>query len=124
MTNLRLLAVATAMLAAGAAAAGPLELPGNYGTPAGCKYLADGEYGDDSAVFLTSDAYETFATGCEFLQVLRAKDGSNVATMLCSHEGETFRSVEFMHIVKAGEGDAYDLFSETGMEMGRVERCG
>lgn len=124
MTGLRFIVLATAMLAAGVAIAGPLELAGNYGTPAGCKYLADGDYGDDSAVTLTSEAYDTFATGCEFLQVLRARDGSNVATMLCSHEGETYRTVEFMHIVKADGVDAYDLFSETGSEMGRLERCG
>jgi len=44
--------------------------------------------------------------------------------MLCAREGGTFRSAGFVHIVKAGEGDAYDLFSEAGPETGGHARCG
>ena len=49
--------------------------------------------------------------------------GSQVATMLCSHEGETFKSIDFMRIVRADGRDAYELFSQTGEAIATVERC-
>lgn len=100
-----------------------VDLPGMYGNKAGCNWLYNADRDDDSLVALTSQAYERFATGCEFVQSAKAMDGSQVATMLCSHEGETFRSIEFLLIVKAGEGDAYELYSEAGEAIAVVGRC-
>jgi hypothetical protein len=114
----------TAMLVAGSTAlAGPLELPGPYGSAAGCKYLADGEFGDESLVTLTSEGFGTYATECEFLQALSARDGSRVVTMLCSHEGEVYRTIESMLVVKAAKGDAIDLFTASGDLSNTVTRC-
>jgi len=107
-------------LAPAVAASGP---DGTYGNEAGCRFAADGSYDDDSLLRLSADRYDTFATGCEFLQGLRASDGSKVMTMLCGHEGETFQSIEFMRIVKQGKEDAYDLYSQSGEHIGGVRRC-
>jgi len=108
--------------AASAIASGPGP-NGSYGNEAGCRFAADGSYDDDTLLRLSADRYDTFATGCEFLQGLRASDGSKVLTMLCSHEGETLQSIEFMRIVKHGEEDAYDLYSQSGEHIGGVWRC-
>lgn len=105
------------------AQANVLDLPGMYGNKAGCNWLYNADRDDDSLMALSVEGYERFASGCEFVSAAKALDGSQVATMLCSHEGETFRSIDFMLIVKAGDADAYDLFSQTGEPIGRVERC-
>ena len=114
-------AAAALFPAAGAAQVVPLD--GHYGSEVGCRYLADGQFGDDTLVTLSNDAYETYATGCEFVQAARSKGGDHVVTMLCSHEGETFKSIDFMRIVKADGRDAYELFSQTGEAIATVERC-
>lgn len=119
-----IVAASIAMLfSATIASANVVDLTGMYGNKAGCNYLYNAERDDDSLIALTSQAYERFATGCEFVQASKAMDGSQVATMLCSHEGEMFRSIEFMLIMKAGERDAYELYSESGEQIAVVDRC-
>ncbi len=103
--------------------AGVLDLPGMYGNKAGCNWLYNADREDDSLVALSVEGFERYASGCEFVSAAKALDGSQVATMLCSHEGETFRSIEFLLIVKAGEGDAYELYSQTGEAIATVKRC-
>lgn len=105
------------------ASANIVDLPGMYGNKAGCDWLYNADREDDSLVALTPYEYERFATGCEFVQAAKARDGSQIATMLCSHEGETFRSIEFLLIVKASERDAYELYSESGEQIAVVDRC-
>ncbi len=109
--------------AAGIASANVVDLPGMYGNKAGCDWLYNADRDDDSLIALTPQAYETFATGCEFVHAAKALDGSQVATMLCSHEGEAFRSIDFMLIVKADGRDAYELHSQTGEPVAVVQRC-
>ena len=119
-----MVAASIAMLfSATIASANVVDLTGMYGNKAGCNYLYNADRNDDSLLALTAHEYQAYATGCEFVQAAKAQDGSQIATMLCSHEGETFRSIEFMHIVKAGEDDAYELFNQSGEPIGRVERC-
>ncbi len=100
-----------------------VPLGGSYGIDSGCAYLKDGRIDNDSVVALTGDAYETYGRGCEFVQAARSKDGDHVVTMLCSHEGEAFKSIDFMRIVKAQGRDAYELFSQAGDAIATVERC-
>lgn len=108
----------------GVAIAGVLDITGKYGNEAGCRYAATQDYTDDTLLLISPDEYMTYTTGCEFLQALKAKDGSSVMTMLCSHEGETFQSVEFMRIQKSPDvGDSYDLFEANGDPIGIVGRC-
>ena len=121
---MRVTIAAFAVLLPGAVLASALDLPGAYGNEAGCRYAATGDDTDDSLLMLKPDEYSAHASGCEFLQALTAKDGSHVITMLCSHEGETFRSVDFMRVQLSPDvGDSYDLFSASGEHMGIVGRC-
>ncbi len=116
--------LAAATLASLPVAAGALDIDGTYGTPAGCLYVKTKNYGDDSAVVLTPDHFETFASDCEFLQALPVRDGSRVVMMLCSHEGESTRSVDFSRIVKSPDGaDAYEVYGQAGELIERVGRC-
>lgn len=106
------------------ALAGVLDIPGTYGNAAGCAYAKDGSYDDDTLLMLSPDEYSAYATGCEFLQALKAKDGSFVITMLCSHEGETYRTVDFMRVQSSPDiGDSYDMFHGNGEPMATLGRC-
>ena len=101
-----------------------LDIDGTYGTPAGCKYAADNIYGDESVSVLDAEHYENFVTYCEFVQVLPARDGSKIVTLLCGHEGDAAQTIDFIRIVKKPEGDAYDLFHSSGELWDSVARCG
>jgi len=122
---MRMTAFAAAlMFAPSMALAGVLDIPGTYGNAAGCAFAASGAYDDDTLLMLSPDEYSAYARGCEFLQALKARDGSFVITMLCSHEGETFRTVEFMRVQQSPDvGDSYDLYSAAGDHLGIVGRC-
>ncbi len=106
-----------------AASAATLGIEGTYGSPAGCKYAADGVYGDEDVSILDNEHYENFVTWCEFVQVLPARDGSRIVTLLCGHEGDAAQTIEQVRIVKATEGDAYDLFSANGDPWASVAKC-
>jgi hypothetical protein len=72
-----------------------LVLDGIWGNEEGCKALADGGmFEPDGGLTLTSDEIVSYTFGCEWLQALTATDGTQVVTGLCSHEGETYRTVE------------------------------
>ncbi len=118
------LAALPVLLLAGGAAAASLDIVGTYGSPAGCKYAADGQYGDESVVILDAEHYENFVTHCSFVQVLTASDGSKIVTLLCGHEGDEALTVEMARIAKAAQGDAYAMFSAQGDLWDEVSRCG
>lgn len=112
------------VLAPSMALAGVLDIPATYGNAAGCAFAKDGSFDDDTLLMLSPDEYSAYATGCEFLQALKAKDGSFVITMLCSHEGETYRSVDFMRVLASPDvGDSYDMFASNGDHMATLGRC-
>lgn len=113
-----------ASLAATSAAADVLDIPGSYGSPAGCKFLKTNDYSDETLVVLTPGQFQTYASLCEFLQVLKPADGSSVVTALCANEGEAEQSIEFMRVVKSADGtDAYEVHSQAGDLQAKVERC-
>ena len=112
-----------AILVSGAAGAASLDINGTYGTPAGCKYAADGIYGDEEVSILDAEHYENFVTYCEFVQVLRARDGSSIVTLLCGHEGDEAQTVDLVRIVKSSDADAYTIFHATGDPWATVARC-
>ncbi|MBX3576770.1 MAG: hypothetical protein KF723_06145 [Rhizobiaceae bacterium] len=122
---MRMTTIATVLaLAPSVALAGVLDIPATYGNAAGCAFAKDGSFDDDTLLMLSPDEYSAYATGCEFLQALKAKDGSFVITMLCSHEGETFQSVGFMRVKASTDvGDSYDMFDQHGELMGTLGRC-
>ncbi|MGE0503085.1 MAG: hypothetical protein AB7I79_19665 [Rhizobiaceae bacterium] len=118
-----LLMVMAILACAGGSAAASLDIEGTYGSPAGCKYAADSVYGDETVTVLDAEHYENFVTYCEFVQILPARDGSHIVTMLCGHEGDEAQTIEQVRIAKAAEGDAYNLFHASGEPWDSVTRC-
>ena len=116
-------ALVALLCGAGIASANVVDLPGMYGNEAGCNWLYNADRDDDSLMALNGEGFERFATGCEFVHAAQSTAGHHVVTMLCSHEGETFKSIDFMRIVKADGRDAYDLYSQAGEAIATVERC-
>ena len=116
--------IAATAFYAQAIAADLLDIKGSYGSPAGCKYLKTKDYSDETIVLLSPGEFQTYASLCEFLQVLKPADGSSVITALCASEGDSEQSVEFLRVVKGADGaDAYDVFGQAGDLQARVERC-
>ena len=122
----RLAIVAAALPAfVGGASADVLSgLAGTYGNANGCKYEATGAYVDDDVVILKPDEYQTYVTLCEFLDVRKARDGSQVAMALCGHEGDEAQTIDFLCFVKDPSGrDAFAIFGQAGDPYGEVEPC-
>jgi hypothetical protein len=116
-------AISFLLLCAGTAAAASLDIEGTYGSPAGCKYAADGVYGDEEVSILDAEHYENFVTWCEFVQVIPVRDGSSVVTMLCGHEGEEYQTIDMVRIARSAEGDGYTIFHANGDAWDSVALC-
>jgi hypothetical protein len=117
-------ALALLMGEIGNAVAGVLDIQGNYGNPAGCKFAASNDIDSDDLLLLTPDEVSTYATGCRFVQAVPAGDKTTVVTVICGHEGEDTQTVELMRIEKDADGvDAYTIFSADGGSWGRAPRC-
>lgn len=102
-------AISTLVNAATPAAAALLELPGPYGNEAGCRFAANGDYGDDSLLLLTQEDVSSFATACMFMAIRRQGDGVFVADVMCSHEGEDHTTDATMRIEKLRDADAFSI---------------
>lgn len=100
-----------------------LGLGGAYGDERGCRFLKTNDYSEDAMLSLTGDGYQTYVHGCEFIQALSAGNGDRVVTGVCSEEGEGTSSIEFTRIAKVADADAYELYSQNGDLLGRVDRC-
>jgi hypothetical protein len=101
-----------------------LDLKSVYGDEKGCR-IAKGEpvEGDDYLV-LESDGITSYASACEFVQVLSSKDGTKVATTLCDNEGEAEHSIAMFSIGKsASDPAAFRIYDETGGLWGEVKPC-
>lgn len=120
---MRIAAALFAILTSGAASAATLDIAGTYGAPAGCKYAADGIYGDEEVSILDAEHYENFVTWCEFVQVLKARDGSSIVTLLCGHEGDEMQTIEMIRVVKAADRDGYNMFHSSGEPWDSVALC-
>jgi len=119
-----IVAAALSALAGGASAEALSGLAGTYGNANGCRYAASGNYVDDDMVILKPDEYQTYVTLCEFLDVRKARDGSQVAMALCGHEGDEAQTIDFLRFVKDPSGrDAYAIFGQGGDSHGEVEPC-
>jgi hypothetical protein len=107
-----------------AADAQTLSLDGTWGNPNGCKYAKDGLYENDDMLVLKPDGVEGYVIGCEWLQVLTAKNGTQVATGICGHEGEDFPSVETYIVEKDYTDPALmRIRQSTGDIWGEVRKC-
>ncbi len=117
--------IALVLAASGSpAVAGQINIPYNYGNPAGCENLATGAYDDDTMFYLTPTEISSYVTGCEILQALRPKNDSYVVTTICGHEGEETQTIEMFRIQKVTDGaDAYEIYDDAGDLWQRVEPC-
>ena len=114
------------MLVAAPAQAQGLALDGVWGNEAGCEL--DGDYAADEKRVLTADAIDSYGMGCEWLQALAAADGAQIATGLCGHEGEEYRTVETFIIERVfsnggSEAQRLRIRTNTGEVWGEVSKC-
>lgn len=110
-------------LAAAPAGAVEIAIGGNYGNEAGCKYLADGLYGDDTVVALTPKEVQTAVTLCSFVTATTLENGTIVTTVICGHEGEGTETLGLMRFTKVYEQDKWGIFDGNGDTWGEVPRC-
>ena len=115
------------MLAAAGVArshAAELDIPGNYGDDAGCRFAKTNNYSEEDIVLLTRQYVETQVTQCSFVQLFPADADSQVAIVTCAHEGEEATTLGLMRVQKSQDGmDAYLIFDEDGTMWGKVGRC-
>lgn len=106
------------------AQAQPLTLDGVWGNEAGCIFAKEGTSEDDGFVVLKADGVETYATACEWVQAATAKDGAQVATGLCSYEGEEGRGVEsFVIAPDLSDATLLRIWAANGEPWGEVRKC-
>ena len=108
-----IVAFAFLIASAGVAASVTLDLPGDYGSPAGCRYLKDRTQWEEGVTALTPTEYKDFVTACEFIQVLPASDGSRIVTLLCQQELEVM-TIELWRVVKTPDRDTYSIYNHAG----------
>jgi hypothetical protein len=119
-----LILVLSLLLPTLSAAAQPLTLDGVWGNEAGCRFAKEGTSEDDSFVVLKTDGVETYATACEWVQIATAKDGAQVATGLCSYEGEEGRGVEsFVIAPDLSDATLLRIWAANGEPWGEVRKC-
>lgn len=122
MRRLALTAAATT-IAAGAAA-GTIDLNGNYGNAAGCSYAATNLASSDDLLLLTPKGVSTYATECEFVAQSVSADGTRMVRATCTYEGETGTTARTIRIEKAPDQvDAYLILDEDGTMWGKVGQC-
>jgi hypothetical protein len=108
-----------------ATAAEELELAGIHGDEAGCKVAANGGFFySDEGLILTSDRITRYASDCEIVQTLTARDGSRVVTALCDEEGDESRTVGMFSIWRSNSDPAMLIVSDAdGLYRGEVMPC-
>jgi hypothetical protein len=119
------LAVLTLLLAAtSVAAAQSLDITGPYGNADGCKFAKEGLAVSEDMLLLTPNEIRSYGTGCEFVEVLTAKDGSKVVTGICGYEGEDGIGTQSFVIGK-GRKDVtgFVIYNSDGSVFGEVAPC-
>jgi hypothetical protein len=116
--------IALSLSAAMPAAAQTLDITAPYGNADGCKYAKEGHMSSDDTLLLKPGGFETYGTGCEFVEVLTAKDGSKVVTGLCQFEGEDGFGTENFVIRKSQKDPAaLTIYSNNGEVYGEASPC-
>jgi hypothetical protein len=121
----RLLLVLIALsLAVAPVAAQSLDIAGPYGNADGCKFAKSGQMDSDDTLLLKADGFQSYGTACEFVQVLKAKDGSKVVVGLCAFEGEDgFGTQNFVIRKSQKDPAALIIYSNNGEVFGEVDPC-
>jgi len=111
------------------AAAASIDIGGNYGDEAGCRFAADPDnFIGDAYTVLTPDEFKTSSVACDFVDSAPVweKYGNRivVVTALCGHEGAEAMTTELLRIEKRSEGaDGYSVYDAQGAEIGGGDRC-
>jgi len=101
-----------------------LELSGVYGNEAGCRVAKGEEKASAEALVMRPDRFESAALVCEFVQVLKAADGTKVITALCDIEGEDGRSVSLFTVAPSKtDPAALQIRDEYGAPWDEVKPC-
>lgn len=113
-----------ALIAAPAVAQGLDIIKAPYGNENGCKVGRGEQVDGDDFLLLRPDGLDAYASSCEFVQSLPAKDGSRVLTGLCDEEGQEGKTVRMLSVrPSAGEASALAVYDEDGSLWGEVKPC-
>jgi hypothetical protein len=122
--RLQFVLIVLSLSAAMPATAQSLDIAGPYGNADGCKYAKEGHMESDDVLLLKPDGFETYGTGCEFVEVLTAKDGSKVVTGLCQFEGEDgFGTQSFVIRKSQKDPAALTIYANNGEVFGEASPC-
>jgi len=106
------------------AVAAELDISGNYGDEAGCRFARTNHYSEEDMLLLTRQYVTTQVTQCSFVQIFPAEADSQVAIVTCGHEGDEATTLGLMRVQKASDGvDAYLVFDQDGGMWGKAGRC-
>ncbi|BCH24041.1 hypothetical protein MesoLjLc_37080 [Mesorhizobium sp. L-8-10] len=121
-------AIAAACLNAGIVAASVAQgldiakMP--YGNENGCKVGRGEQVDTDDFLLLRPDGIDAYASSCEFVQSLPAKDGSRVLTGLCDEEGHEGKVVRMLSVgPSADDPSALTISDGNGGLWGEVKPC-
>jgi hypothetical protein len=121
---LSLLAGFSVLAATQSASAQSLDLKSAYGNEKGCRVARGEQVEGDDFLVLTSDGITSYASACEFVQVLSSKAGTKIATTLCDNEGEEAHSIAMFSIGNsASDRVALRIYDESGALWGEVKPC-
>jgi hypothetical protein len=116
--------VALPLAVPSASLAQSLDISGPYGNVTGCKFAKGGVRDSEEMLLLTRDRVESYATGCDFVEVLTAKDGSKVVTGICGYEGEDGIGTQSFVVVKSRTDPAgLTIYNSDGSVFGEVSPC-
>jgi hypothetical protein len=105
-------------------AAQSLDIAGPYGNADGCKFAKDDLAVSEDMLLLKPDEVRSYGTGCEFVEVLTAKDGSKVVTGICGYEGEDGVGTQNFVISKSRKDPAaLVIYNSDGSVFGEVAPC-
>ncbi|MEP9388738.1 hypothetical protein [Mesorhizobium sp. KR9-304] len=120
----RLVLAAVLMSATVGATSAELDIAGDYGNEAGCRYAITNDYSEEDMLLLTPRDVGTHVTLCSFVQVYPAEADSQVMVVTCGHEGDETTTLGLMRVQKSPDGvDAYLVFDQDGTMWGKAGRC-
>lgn len=101
-----------------------LDIKTSYGNENGCKVGRGEQVEADDFLLLRPDGISAFASACEFVQALTAKDGSRVVTGLCDEEGQEGKVVGMFSITGSLQDPAaLVVYDGDGNLWGEVKPC-
>jgi len=119
-----LVAAALSLILTFGSVAAELDIPGDYGDEAGCRYAKTNNYSEEDILLLTRQYVTTQVTQCSFVQIFPAEADSQVVIVTCGHEGDEAITLGLMRVQKSPDGvDAYMIFDQDGSMWGKVGRC-